>query len=170
MRVFKLTLASLALLCFAAAACNSGSTDNHQAANSNAAPNSNARPAATASTAATPAATPDELAQAADDYKNACIKCHKADGSGGSFDNDGKEVKVPDLRTHGLKDPDKELAEQIAEGGDDMPAFGKKLDATRINNLVRYIRREFHHQTPTVPTSNTNTPASNTNAPARSAH
>jgi mono/diheme cytochrome c family protein len=154
MRVFKLTLASLALLCFASAACNSGA-NNQQAANSD------ARPAATASATATPApsAAPDELAEAAADYKNACIKCHKADGAGGSFDNDGKEVKVPDLRTHGLKDPDKELAEQIAEGGDNMPAFGKKLDAARIDNLVRYIRREFHHRAPAAPAGNTNAPA-----------
>lgn len=154
MRVLKLTLASLALLCFAAAACNSGGTDNHHAANTN----TNSA-ATTASATPAPSAAPDELAQAAADYKTACIKCHKADGSGGSFDNDGKEVKVPDLRTHGLKDPDKELAEQIAEGGDDMPAFGKKLDAARIDNLVRYIRREFHHQTPAAPTGNTNAPA-----------
>jgi mono/diheme cytochrome c family protein len=157
MRVFKLTLASLALLCFAASACNSGGADNHHAANANA----NSAAAATATPA--PSAAPDELAQAAADYKNACIKCHKADGSGGPFDNDGKEVKVPDLRTHGLKDPDKELAEQIAEGGDNMPPFKTKLDAARINNLVRYIRREFHHQTPAAP-------ASNTNAPAQPAH
>jgi len=154
MRFFKLTLAPLALLCLAASACDGGGANNQQAANSN------ARPAATAASApATPTPKPDELAQAADDYKNACIKCHKADGAGGSFDNDGKEVKVPDLRTHGLKDADKELAEQIAEGGDDMPAFGKKLDAARIDNLVRYIRREFHHQTPAAPAGNTNAPA-----------
>lgn len=143
MRVFKLTLASFALLCFASA-CGGGGTDNKQASNTNA-----NRAANTASPATpAPSATPDELATAATDYKNACIKCHKADGSGGSFDNDGKEVKVPDLRTHGLKDPDKELVEQISEGGDNMPPFKKKLDAERINGLVRYIRREFHHQTP----------------------
>lgn len=164
MRVLKLTLASLALLCFAAAACNSGDTANHHAANANSTANSNST--ASASTTPAPSSTPDELAQAATDYKNACIKCHKADGSGGSFENDGKEVKVPDLRTHGLKDPDKELAEQIAEGGDDMPAFKSKLDATRINNLVRYIRREYHHQTPAAPAP----ASSNSNAPAQSAH
>jgi mono/diheme cytochrome c family protein len=142
MRVFKLTLASFALLCIAAA-CGGG-TDNQQASNTNA--NRAANTAASATPA--PSVTPDELASAATDYKNACIKCHKADGSGGSFDNDGKTVKVPDLRTHGLKDPDKELVEQIAEGGDNMPPFKKKLDAEHINGLVRYIRREFHHQTP----------------------
>jgi mono/diheme cytochrome c family protein len=146
MRVFKLTLASLALLCFAAAACNNSSTQNQTA-------NNNARPAATASTTATPASTPDELAQAADDYKNFCVKCHKEDGSGGPFQNDGKTVKVPDLRTHGLKDPDKELFDQIADGGDEMPPFRKKFvedPDKRINNLVRYIRREFHHRTPSA--------------------
>ena len=158
MRVFKLTLAAFALLYFAVA-CNSGGTQNQQAANSNA--NRTANTAATATPA--PSATPDELAQAADDYKNTCVKCHKADGSGGSFDNDGKTVKVPDLRTHGLKDPDKELFEQISEGGDNMPPFKKKLDPTHINNLVRYIRREFHHQTPTAP-------AGNGNATAQPAH
>jgi mono/diheme cytochrome c family protein len=158
MRVFKLTLAALALLYFAVA-CNSGGTRNQQAANAN------ARPAANANASATPAlsAAPDELAQATDDFKNSCAKCHKADGAGGPFDNDGKTVKVPDLRTHGLKDTDKEIAEQIAEGGDDMPPFKKKLDATRINNLVRYIRREFHGQTQGAS-------AGNNNAPAQPAH
>ncbi len=154
MRVFKLTLASFALLYFAVA-CSSGGTDNQPTANTNA-------NRATANTAASatpaPSATPDELAAAATDYKNACIKCHKADGSGGSFDNEGKEVKVPDLRTHGLKDPDKELVEQIAEGGDNMPPFKKKLDAQQINNLVRYIRREFHHQTPSATGTAATTP------------
>jgi mono/diheme cytochrome c family protein len=154
MRVFKLTLAALALLYFAAA-CNSGGARNQQAANADARPAANTNAAATPS----PAPTPDELAQAADDYKNTCVKCHKADGSGGSFDNDGHEVKVPDLRTHGRRDPDKELAEQIAEGGDDMPPFKKKLDAGRINNLVRYIRREFHGQTQGAPAGNANNAA-----------
>jgi mono/diheme cytochrome c family protein len=153
MRVFKLTLASFALLYFVAA-CSGGGTGNQQASNTNA--NRAANSAASATPA--PSATPDELASAANDYKNACIKCHKADGSGGSFDNDGKEVKVPDLRTHGLKDPDKELVEQIAEGGDNMPAFKKKLDAEHINGLVRYIRREFHHQTPGAAGATANTP------------
>ncbi len=159
MRVLKLTLAAFALLYFVVA-CDGGGTTNQQATNSNANRASNANATATPA----PSATPDELAQAADDYKNACIKCHKADGAGGSFENDGKTVKVPDLRTHGLKDPDKELAEQIAEGGDEMPPFKTKLDATRINNLVRYIRREFHHQTPGA------TAANNSNATAQPAH
>lgn len=155
MRAFKLTLASLSLLLFAAA-CNSSTTHNQAASNANraAAPANSATPA--------PAATPDELAQAAADYKNACIKCHKADGSGGSFDNEGKEVKVPDLRTHTKKDTDKELYEQIAEGGDNMPPFKKKFEndpERRINGLVRYIRREFNGQTTGAPAGDSNAAA-----------
>ena len=139
MKLHKIALAAFAALFFAAA-CNSTQT----AQNSN----TGARPAATAATnAATPAptATPDELASAAADYSQFCIKCHKADGTGGTVELDeGDKIKVPSLRDHGLKDPDSHLAKQIAEGGDDMPPFKKRLDQPRIDNLVRYVRREFH--------------------------
>ena len=142
MKLFKITLAAFALLPFAAA-CNSTETARDA--------NSNARPAATASTnAATPAATPDELAAAAADYSQFCIKCHKADGTGGTVELDeGETIKVTNLREHGMKDPDSHLAKQISEGGDEMPPFKKRLDEQRINNLVRYIRREFHGRTAT---------------------
>ncbi len=39
-----------------------------------------------------------------------------------------------------------------------MPAFGKRLDEQRINNLVRYVRREFHGRTAS-PASGAATPA-----------
>jgi len=164
MRAFKLTLASLALL-FYAAACNGGGDRKQSAKDAGA-----AAPTTTTSSTPVPSATPDELAQAAADYKTACVKCHKQDGAGGPFDNDGRTVKVPDLRTHGLKDPDKELAEQIAEGGDDMPPFKKKFDAERINNLVRYIRREFHHQTPGATAAGGGNGNNTAAAPAQPAH
>jgi mono/diheme cytochrome c family protein len=164
MRAFKLTFVAAALLC-SAAACGDSAPDNRQTSNASRPAANSANTAASATPAA--AAAPDELAQAAEDYKNVCIKCHKADGSGGTLDMDGHEAKVPDLRTHGRKDSDKELAEQIAEGGDDMPAFKNKLDAARINNLVRYIRREFHGQTPSAPGAGA--PAGS-NAPAQPAH
>lgn len=147
MKLYKIAFVALAALFFAAA-CNSTQT----APNSN----TNARPSATtAATTATPApaATPDELASAAADYSQFCIKCHKADGTGGTVEMDeGQKMKVPSLREHGLKDPDAHLAKQIAEGGDEMPPFKKKLDQQRIDNLVRYIRREFHGRTTTAPT------------------
>src|SRR5215204_1570813 len=140
MKLHKIALALFAALPFATA-CNSTQT----AQNTNA----NARPAATAATSTpAPAATPDELAAAAADYSQFCIKCHKADGTGGTVELDeGEKMKVPSLREHGLKDPDSHLAKQIAEGGDEMPPFKKRLEQQRIDNLVRYVRREFHGRT-----------------------
>jgi mono/diheme cytochrome c family protein len=140
MKHFKLSLVAFALAAFAAA-CNS--TQTAQNVNTNA-----ARPASNTSAPA-PSATPDELAAAAGDYAKFCANCHKADGTGGTVElEEGDKIKVPNLREHGKKDPDEHLARQIREGGDEMPPFKKKLDEQRINNLVRYIRREFHGQTP----------------------
>lgn len=157
MKLFKLTFAAFALLSFVAA-CNSTQTAQNA--------NTNARPAATPSANAAkpaPADTPDELAAAAADYSQFCIKCHKADGTGGTVELDeGKKMKVPNLREHGLKDPDSHLAKQISEGGDEMPPFKKRLDQQRIDNLVRYIRREFHGRT--------STPAAATASPAQPSH
>ena len=155
MKLHKIALALFAALPFAAA-CNSTPP----------APNANARPspaaAANTSTPA-PAATPDELASAAGDYSQFCIKCHKADGTGGTVELDeGETIKVPSLREHGLKDPDAHLAKQIAEGGDDMPPFKKRLDQQRIDNLVRYVRREYHGRT--------TSPATGAAAPAQPSH
>jgi len=144
MKFFKLFLITTALALFALA-CDNGAPDNRTA-------NTNTRPAATAATpaASSPAAAPDELAAAAGDFARFCIRCHKADGTGGPFElEDGAKLKVPSLREHGRKDPDKELADQIVNGGDGMPAFKNRLDEERINSLVRFIRREFHGQTAT---------------------
>lgn len=153
MKLHKLALVAFAALPFAAA-CDSTQT----AQNSNAAPSPAATAAATTPTPR-PAATPDELASAAADYSQFCIKCHKADGTGGTVELDeGAKINVESLREHGLKDSDAHLAKQIREGGDEMPAFGKRLDEQRINNLVRYVRREFHGRAPSPPTG-TSTPA-----------
>ena len=146
MKLMKLSFAACALLAFAVACNNTQTTQN-----TNAGASPKASPAAGASTPA-PAATPDELAAAAGDYAKFCTNCHKADGAGGPWKDEetGKTVKVPSLRDHGLKDPDSELAKQIAEGGDEMPPFKSRLDQQRIDNLVRYIRREFHGRTTTA--------------------
>ncbi|MBA3241286.1 MAG: cytochrome c [Acidobacteria bacterium] len=144
MKFFKLFLVTTALALFALA-CGNDAPDNRTA-------NTNTRPAATAATpaASTPNAAPDELAAAAGDFARFCIGCHKADGTGGPFElEDGAKLKVPSLRERGRKDPDKELADQIVNGGDGMPAFKNRLDEERINSLVRFIRREFHGQTAT---------------------
>ncbi len=146
MKILKLILAASALALFAAA-CANDATDNRAAVNNN------TRPATTNAATPAPAAaatTPDELAAAAGDFARFCINCHKADGTGGPFElEDGSKLKVPSLREHGRKEPDKHLADQIVAGGDGMPAFRNRLDEQRINALVRYIRREFHGQTAT---------------------
>jgi mono/diheme cytochrome c family protein len=145
MKLQRIALALFAALPFAAA-CNSTQTAQNA--------NTGARPAATAAATTptpAPAATPDELASAGADYSQFCIKCHKADGTGGTVEMDaGETIKVPSLREHGLKDSDAHLAKQIDEGGDEMPPFGKRLDKQRIDNLVRYVRREFHCRTTTT--------------------
>jgi mono/diheme cytochrome c family protein len=152
MRLFKTSLVLLAAVAFYAA-CNNTQTATNT--------NTGARPASASPTSSpAPAATPDELASAAADYSQFCIKCHKADGTGGVVELDkGQKMKVPSLREHGKKDPDEHLARQIREGGDEMPPFKTRLDDQRINNLVRYIRREFHGQTTAPGAAATSTPA-----------
>ena len=151
MKLFKLCLAAFAALAFAAACASNQTAENA---------NTGARPTPAAQAGAptpAPAATPDELAAAAADYSQFCIKCHKADGTGGTVELDeGEKIKVESLREHGLKDSDAHLARQIREGGDDMPAFKGRLDDRRIDNLVRYVRREFHGRTtPPAPAAKT---------------
>lgn len=121
-----------------AAGCNTAAPTNQP---------SNASAAATPASPA-PAASPDELQAARNTYAQFCIRCHRPDGSGGPFEIDGgKKLDVPSLREgHALKDTDEEFAEQIAEGGDGMPAFKNRLDGERINGLVRFIRHEFQNK------------------------
>jgi mono/diheme cytochrome c family protein len=141
MRIEKLTLAACAAALLFTACGNSSTPE--RASNTNASPT----PAVAQGGAATPA-PPDELTQARADYGNFCIRCHKEDGTGGPFEmDDGNRIKVPSLREHGRRDSDAELAEHIADGGDDMPAFKDRLDEKRINGLVKFIRVEFHGQT-----------------------
>jgi cytochrome c551 len=143
MKIFKLFVVFAALVLFVAACGNNANTN--QTANVNTSP-----AATTASPAASTPAAPDELETARVDYARFCIRCHQADGTGGPFElEDGSKLKVPSLREHGRRDPDKHLADQIADGGDGMPAFKNRLDEARINALVRYVRREFHGQTAT---------------------
>jgi mono/diheme cytochrome c family protein len=136
MKTVKLIFVAAAIGLSALACGNSGGPD----------PTANARPTATIAPApATPAAAPDELASARADFAQFCVRCHKADGTGGPTEmDDGTTLKVANLREHGLKDSDAELAKYIREGKDQMPAFGKRLDEKRIGGLVNFIRKEFH--------------------------
>lgn len=156
MNNLKLSLAACAALCFFAAAC-SDTTNTNQTAVTNTRPAANATPAPSL-----PAATPDEFAEVRGVYSGVCARCHQQDGTGGPFKlEDGTTLKVPSLREHGLKDSDAHLAKQIREGGDGMPAFKSRLTEEQINQLVRFVRKEFHGR---------DTPAAKTSASPAGAH
>jgi mono/diheme cytochrome c family protein len=163
MKLLKFVLILVTLT--SAFACAGGGNNNTAGNNSNNADNANAT-AQASPTPAAPTPTPDELAAAAATYNTTCVRCHKADGTGGEAElEEGQKIKVVNLREHGRRDTDKHLADIIANGHDDMPAFKKRLSPEQINELVRYIRREFHGQTPGASSANAN--ANSNNAPAR---
>lgn len=168
MTTLKLTLC-LAACALLAAACASAPQSNQTAG----ADNSNARPANAAAatpTAARPAPTADELAAIRGVYAKECQRCHKPDGAGGDFEEEGlKPLKVPGLRTgDAARHTDEQLARKITNGDIDegMPAFKSKLTPEQINELVRFIRVEFQGRAPGA--ASAAAPA-NANAPA-SAH
>lgn len=143
MKLFKLSLVALALVSFAAAC---GSSQNSQPVDMR----PNPSPTAAAAKSPTPAATPDELADARNTFKNTCSRCHKEDGTGGAVKlDDGTTLKVPDLHgPHAVKQTDEHLAAKIQNGGDGMPRFKDRLDQQKIDALVRLIRHDFQAQAP----------------------
>jgi mono/diheme cytochrome c family protein len=65
--------------------------------------------------------------------------CHAADGSGNS--PSGKALGAKDLASSEVqKKPDAELTDVITKGKGKMPAFGAKLKADDIKQLLAYIR------------------------------
>jgi mono/diheme cytochrome c family protein len=145
MTTLKIALCLAACALFAAACASApGSNQTADAGNNNARP-ANA-PAATP-TAARPAPTADELAAVRGVYASECQRCHKPDGAGGAFEEEGlKPLKVPSLRTgSAARHTDEQLARKISNGDVDegMPAFKSKLTPEQIDGLVRLIRVEF---------------------------
>ncbi|MBV9956796.1 MAG: cytochrome c [Acidobacteria bacterium] len=135
MKLAKLVVVATCLALLALACTNA----NTNTANTGTQPS----PAASPSTAA-PRPTPDQLAAAREYYADSCAICHKEDGEGGMVKIEDKRLKVPSLtKGHALSHTDAELAKQIANGGDGMPAFKEKLKPEEINNLVAYVRKQF---------------------------
>lgn len=135
-----LTLSALGLFAFA---CGQNAA-NTNTSNANAAKNtvSNATPVPEA----TATAAADEFATIRAVYKQNCVGCHKEDGSGGEkILDDGKKIRVPNYKSPGaIKASDQKLHDMIANGEEDeMPAFKGKLTEEQINNLVKFIRKEF---------------------------
>jgi mono/diheme cytochrome c family protein len=89
-------------------------------------------------------ATPDVLAAAQTNYDKHCTSCHGDTGEGGLVKVDDKKIKVPSLtKGHALTHTDQQLAKQIANGDEEMPAFKDKLSAAEIDGLVNYIRKQL---------------------------
>ncbi len=137
MKIFKFILALFFLTVFIAACSQTHITD----INSNIAATFNN---SQANIAVAPTTVPDELASARKIYTEACARCHKENGEGGTVENDFGKHKVPNLKTEGkIKDPDSEFIEQITDGGDGMPAFKGKLSEQEIKDLVKFIRQDI---------------------------
>ncbi|PYS68801.1 MAG: hypothetical protein DMF73_16060 [Acidobacteria bacterium] len=101
-------------------------------------------PAATSNSSASQS-TPDQFAAVRTIYDKECKSCHGQNGTGGPVKlEDGTKLKVPSFREgHALRHPDSDYLKQITKGGDGMPAFEKKLTAEQMNDLIKFIRREF---------------------------
>ena len=105
---------------------------------------SNSTRPASSPTAVTPAVTPDQLASARLNFQKNCVGCHGEKAEGGLKEIEGKRFKVPNLREgHALEHTDEKFVKQITEGDEEMPAFKEKLSAAEIQDLVRFIRKEF---------------------------
>lgn len=101
-------------------------------------------PSPGASPPATSTPTPDSLAKAREYYADTCANCHQDNGEGGMVKIEGKRLNVPALtKGHALGHTDEQLAKQISNGGDGMPAFKDKLTPEEIDDLVRYVRTQF---------------------------
>lgn len=76
-------------------------------------------------------------------FKQYCAKCHGEDGTGNT--PKGKQLKArnftdPDWQS---AKSDEDLIKIVTRGGEDMPAFGKKLDKEQIEGLVKTDVRGF---------------------------
>ena len=75
-------------------------------------------------------------------FKQKCVKCHGADGSGDT--SMGRIFNAPDFTDSGWWANHSSTAERIqviTKGKKNMPAFGKKLTKGQIANLATYIQR-----------------------------
>jgi len=104
-----------------------------------------AQPATSASPQTT--AGLDEFAATRAVFKDNCAKCHGENAAGGRVKVEGHEIKVPNLTgAHARKPTDEQHAEKITNGDEEMPAFKDKLTPEQIQDLVRFIRKEFQEQ------------------------
>ncbi|MEO8189274.1 MAG: c-type cytochrome [Acidobacteriota bacterium] len=72
-----------------------------------------------------------------------CAKCHGEDGKGNT--PKGKQLMARDFTDAEWQSAknDAELVKTVTRGGEDMPAFGKKLSKEQIESLVKVDVRGF---------------------------
>jgi cytochrome c6 len=88
---------------------------------------------------AVPATAGADAAAGAALYKDKCVGCHGADGSGST--PMGKALKAGDLRKPEIQaKKDAELAASITNGKGKMPPQKSNLSAAQIGEIVTYIR------------------------------
>jgi len=93
-----------------------------------------------------PAATLDELASGRKVYEINCANCHKASGTGGPVEIEGKKLNPDNLTSDKIKGfTDEKIIGYIMNGVEDegMPAFKGKLSEGEIRDVVKYVRTEI---------------------------
>lgn len=81
----------------------------------------------------------DPSSAGADTFAAKCASCHAKDGSGNT--TIGKKMALRDLGSAAVqKQTNQQLHDITANGKNKMPAYGKKLTAGQINELVAFMR------------------------------
>ena len=131
-------LIALALTCVAFALVVSACTETATPTNTNTS-RAGASPAA-----ASPAASVDEFATARANFTKNCEACHGPEATGGLVKVENKQIKVPSLKAeHAIKHTDDQITKMITNGEEEMPAFKDKMSAQEIQQMVRFVRKEF---------------------------
>ncbi len=135
-------LVSLVFTCAAIALISFACTNTETTTNS-ATPNRTASPVPSAPAA--PAAPADEFATARVTYAKNCEGCHGPNAEGGPVKTpEGKQIKVPSLKApHAVRHSDEELTKMITNGEEEMPSFKNKLKPEEIQEMVRFVRKNF---------------------------
>jgi mono/diheme cytochrome c family protein len=72
-------------------------------------------------------------------FRAKCSVCHGVDG-GGQTEN-GKKLKVPDLRSDKVQNlSDEEMLDSVMNGKGYMPPMGKKYSADQLRQVIVYVR------------------------------
>jgi cytochrome c551 len=138
MRSVKLLFIVAALALFALA-CGDAANTNQTANTANTA--NTTQPPANTNSAQTQPSPADNMTSARAVYAAECARCHGINGDGGTVTVLKKKLKVPSLKTgHALDHTEEQLAKQIRDGGDGMPAFKDQLKPEEINTLVQLIK------------------------------